>query len=216
MTSWIGHHGFYAVFALMAVDALVPVGGELIMLYAGAVAAGAIAGQHPLLFGHVLHTGLESYVVLALGGTLGYLIGSLIGWAIGRWGGRSLLERHGRWLHLAPERVQRAERWFDRYGIWAVFLGRLTPLVRSFISITAGVFETPIVAFTLATLAGSAIWCLAFAAAGWTLGNSYDSVHHAFRYVDIIVVALVVSLIGLSWATRRGTRRRRRSRRARA
>jgi len=215
MTSWIGHHGFWAVFALMGVDALLPVGGELIMLYAGAVAAGAIAGQHPLLFGHVLNAGFESYVVLALGGTLGYLIGSLIGWAIGRWGGRALLDRHGRWLHLPPERVERAERWFDRYGIWAVFLGRLTPLVRSFISVTAGVFETPIVPFTLATLAGSAIWCFAFAGAGWALGSGYDSVHHAFRYVDVVVV-LVVSLIALSWAVRRGTRRRRRSRGARA
>jgi membrane protein DedA with SNARE-associated domain len=192
MTSWIGHHGFWAVFALMAVDALLPVGGELTMLYAGALAAGAIAGQHALLFGHVLQTGLESYLVLAAGGTLGYLIGSLIGWAIGRWGGRSLLDRHGRWLHLPPERVQQAERWFDRYGIWAVFLGRLTPLVRSFISVTAGVFETPIVPFTLATLAGSAIWCLAFAGVGWALGSNYDTVHHAFRYVDVMVVVLVV------------------------
>jgi membrane protein DedA with SNARE-associated domain len=211
MTSWIGHHGFYAVFALMAIDALLPVGGELTMLYAGAVAAGAIAGQHPLLFGHVLSTGLESYIVLALGGTLGYLVGSLIGWAIGRWGGRSLLDRHGRWLHLPPERVERAERWFDRYGVWAVFLGRLTPLVRSFISVTAGVFETPIVPFTLATLAGSAIWCFAFAGAGWALGSSYDSVHHAFRYVDVLVVVLAVAAAAaLSWGARRGTRRRRR------
>jgi membrane protein DedA with SNARE-associated domain len=192
MTSWIGHHGFWAVFALMAVDALLPVGGELTMLYAGALAAGAIAGQHPLLFGHVLSTGFESYAVLALGGTIGYLIGSLIGWAIGRWGGRSLLERHGRWMHLPQERVQRAERWFDRYGVWAVFLGRLTPLVRSFVSVTAGVFETPLVPFTLATLAGSAIWCFAFAGAGWALGSSYDSVHHAFRYVDVLIVVLVV------------------------
>jgi membrane protein DedA with SNARE-associated domain len=195
MTSWIGHHGFWAVFALMAVDALLPVGGELTMLYAGALAAGAIAGQHPLLFGHVLSTGFESYAVLALGGTIGYLIGSLVGWAIGRWGGRSLLERHGRWLHLPQERVQRAERWFDRYGVWAVFLGRLTPLVRSFVSVTAGVFETPLVPFTLATLAGSAIWCFAFAGVGWALGSSYDSVHHAFRYVDVLIVVVVVVVV---------------------
>ena len=214
MTSWIGHHGFWAVFALMGVDALLPVGGELIMLYAGAVAAGAIAGQHPLIFGHVLKTGFESYAVLALGGTLGYLAGSLAGWAIGRWGGRALLERHGRWLHLPPERVDRAERWFARYGVWSVFFGRLTPLVRSFISVTAGVFETPIVPYTLATLAGSAIWCFAFAGAGWALGSSYDSVHHAFRYVDVLVVVLAVA--GLSWAALRETRRRRPRRRAQA
>jgi membrane protein DedA with SNARE-associated domain len=81
---------------------------------------------------------LESYLILATAGTLGYLLGSLIGWAIGRWGERSLLERHGRWLHLKPENLERAERWFDRHGRAAVFLGRLTPVVRSFISIPAG------------------------------------------------------------------------------
>jgi membrane protein DedA with SNARE-associated domain len=203
MTSWIGHHGFYAVLAIMAVDALLPVGGELTMLYAGALAAGAIAGQQPLLFDHVLRTGFESYVVLAIGGTLGYLIGSLIGWAIGRTGGRPLLERRGRWLHLSPERLDRAEAWFDRHGAWAVFLGRLTPLVRSFISIPAGVFETPLAPYTLLTLAGSAIWCFAFAGAGWALGASYDSVHHAFRYVDVVVVVAVVGVAGALVSRRR-------------
>jgi membrane protein DedA with SNARE-associated domain len=202
MTSWVGHHGFYAVLAIMALDALLPVGGELTMLYAGALAAGAIAGQHALLFGHVLATGIESYVVLAIGGTIGYLLGSLVGWGIGRWGGRSLLERRGRWLHLSPDRVDRAEAWFDRHGAWAVFLGRLTPLVRSFISIPAGVFETPLVPYAALTLAGSAIWCFAFAGAGWALGASYDSVHHAFRYVDVVVVVAVVS-VAVALAARR-------------
>jgi membrane protein DedA with SNARE-associated domain len=203
VTSWIGHHGFYAVLAIMAVDALLPVGGELTMLYAGALAAGAIAGQHALLFGHDLSTGFESYVVLAIGGTIGYLIGSLVGWVIGRAGGRPLLERHGRWLHLSPDRLDRAEAWFDRHGRWAVFLGRLTPLVRSFISIPAGVFETPLAPYTALTLAGSAIWCFAFAGVGWALGASYDSVHHAFRYVDVVVVVAVVSVAVALVARRR-------------
>jgi membrane protein DedA with SNARE-associated domain len=214
VTSWIGHHGAYAVLAIMAVDALLPVGGELTMLYAGALAAGAIAGQHPLLFGHVLATGAESYVVLAVAGTIGYLIGALAGWAIGRWGGRSLLERHGRWLHLSPERLDHAEAWFARHGAWAVFLGRLTPVVRSFISIPAGALETPVGPYAVLTLAGSAIWCFGFAAVGWALGSSYDHVHHAFRYVDVLVVA--VGAGALSLAAARGTRRRARGRRARA
>jgi membrane protein DedA with SNARE-associated domain len=195
LTSWIGHHGAYAVFAIMALDALLPVGGELTMLFAGALAAGAITGEHPVLFGHQLQTGLESYLVLAIAGTLGYLLGSLVGWAIGRWGGRPLLERHGRWLHLTPENVDRAELWFDRHGRAAVFLGRLTPVVRSFISIPAGTLESPLGPYTLLTLAGSAIWCFGFAAAGWALGSSYDQVHHAFRYVDILAVAGVAAAL---------------------
>jgi membrane protein DedA with SNARE-associated domain len=214
VTSWIAHHGAYAVLLIMALDALLPVGGELTMLYAGALTAGAIAGQQPVFFGHDLHTGVESYVVLALAGTLGYLFGSLVGWAIGRWGGRSLLERRGRWLHLAPDRLDRAERWFDRHGAWAVFLGRLTPVVRSFISIPAGAFQTPLGAYTLLTLAGSAIWCFAFAGAGWALGSSYERLHHAFSYVNVVVVAIAV--VAISLAAARETRRRARGRRAQA
>jgi membrane protein DedA with SNARE-associated domain len=207
LTSWIGHHGAYAVFAIMALDALLPVGGELTMLFAGALAAGAITGEHPVLLGHPLQTGLESYLVLSIAGTLGYLFGALVGWAIGRWGGRPLLERHGRWLHLRPENVDRAELWFERHGRAAVFLGRITPVVRSFISIPAGTLESPIGPYTLLTLAGSAIWCFAFAGAGWALGSSYEQVHHAFRYVDILAVAgAVAALAALLVLRRRHTR----------
>ena len=187
LTGWIGHHGAYAVFAIMALDALLPVGGELTMLYAGALAAGAIAGEHAVLLGHQLQSGLESYVVLAVAGTFGYLLGALVGWAIGRWGQR--------WLAVSSETLDSAERWFDRHGRAAVFLGRLTPIVRSFISIPAGVFDSPAVAYTLLTLAGSAIWCFGFAGAGWALGSSYERVHHAFRYVDVIAVAGAVALL---------------------
>lgn len=203
LTSWIGHHGAYAVFGIMALDALFPVGGELTMLFAGALAAGAIAGEHPILLGHQLHSGLESYLVLAIAGTLGYLFGSLVGWAIGRWGGRALLERHGRWLHVTPENLERAERWFDRHGRAAVFLGRLTPVVRSFISIPAGTLESPLGPYTLLTLAGSAIWCFGFAGVGWALGSSYGQVHRAFRYVDVLAVAGAVAAVAALLVLRR-------------
>ena len=207
ITSWIGHHGAYAVFAIMAVDALLPAGGELTMLYAGALAAGAIPGAQPVLLGHDLQTGLESYIVLALAGTLGYLFGSLVGWAIGKWGGHSLLARHGRRLHVGPEQLAQAERWFDRYGAWAVFLGRLTPIVRSFISIPAGVLGSPLGRYTVLTLAGSAIWCFGFAAAGWALGSGYEQIHHAFGYVDVLAVAAaVLGLVALAVLHRRRRR----------
>ena len=218
LTAWIGHHGAYAVFAIMALDALFPVGGELTMLFAGALAAGSIPGAQPVVFGHVMQTGAESYVVLSLAGTLGYLTGSLVGWAIGRRGGRPFLERHGRWLHLTPETLDRAEAWFDRHGRAAVFLGRLTPLVRSFISVPAGALESPLGPYTVLTLAGSAIWCFGFAAAGWALGSSYETVHHAFRYVDYAVVAVVVLVAAALIIRRRrrstaaGNRRRESSR----
>ncbi|MCZ4495167.1 MAG: DedA family protein [Conexibacter sp.] len=190
------HHGVLAVFAVMAVDAVLPVGGELTMLLAGALAAGALGGGG--------RDGLPEYLLLSAAGTLGYLTGSLAGWWVGRRGGRELVERHGRWLHLGPERFARAEAWFDRHGRMAVFLGRLTPLVRSFISIPAGVLDFPLRPYVALTTAASAIWCLAFAGAGWALGSNWDQVHHAFRYADIAaVVAVLVAAALLLRAQRR-------------
>ena len=196
----------YAVFALMALDALLPAGGELTMLVAGAVAGGAIAGHAPAVFGHTLPTGAVSFLVLSTAGTLGYLAGALVGWALGRWGGRPLLERHGRWFHLDAETLARAERWFDRHGRAAVFLGRLTPVVRSFISIPAGAAEIAPGPYAVLTLLGSAIWCLAFAGVGWALGSRYDAAHHAFTGVEALLVAVAVLALGAVLVRRRARR----------
>src|SRR4051794_15773362 len=203
ITDWIGQNGVYAVFALMALDALLPVGGELIMLYAGALSAGAIAGQHAEVFGSHLATGIESYVVLALAGSLGYLLGALVGWAIGARGGRNLIDQHGRRLHVGPEAFERAERWFERFGNRAVFFGRLTPVVRSFISIPAGALGSPLGPYTALTLLGSMIWCFGFAAAGWALGDTWETFHHSFRYADYAAVALVLGLVAVALVHRR-------------
>jgi membrane protein DedA with SNARE-associated domain len=192
ITSFIGNHGVYAVFALMALDAVFPAASELVMLYAGALAAGAFPGQHVVLFGHQISSHAAAYVVMALTGTLGYLVGSIVGWAIGLYGGRPFLERRGRLFHLDHAKLDRAERWFARWDDLAVLIGRVTPVVRSFISIPAGVFEMPFVRYVLFTLIGSAIWAFAFAAAGWALGASYEHVHNDFKYVDYVIVAVVV------------------------
>jgi membrane protein DedA with SNARE-associated domain len=185
-------HGLLAVAILMAIDALLPVGGELVMLFAGALAAGAIAG----------HSG-PSLVAVIVAGALGYLAGSLAGWALGRVGGRALVERRGRWLHLGPERFARAERWFARYGAAFVLFGRLTPLVRSFVSIPAGVLEFPLGRYTALTALASVIWCAAFGVAGHALGAHWDTVHHAFRYADYAAVVAVVALAAAVLARRR-------------
>jgi membrane protein DedA with SNARE-associated domain len=206
VTTAIADHAVVAVFFLMAIDALLPVGGELIMLYAGVLAAGAVSGHDAIFFGSTLSTGFEAYFVLALAGSLGYLLGSLVGWEIGRRGGRPLIERRGRWLHLGPERLLRAERWFDRWGSWAVLFGRITPLVRSFISIPAGIFGVPLARYTVLTLIGSMVWCFAFAGAGWALGDAWHGLHDSFRYVDYAVLVIVVLAAGYLLARSRRTR----------
>jgi membrane protein DedA with SNARE-associated domain len=195
LTDFIGNHGVYAVFALMALDAVFPAASELVMVYAGALASGAFPDQHVVLFGDTVSSAPWAYVTMALAGTIGYLLGSLAGWAIGRYGGRTLAERHGRFFHLGPERLDRAERWFDRWDEWAVLLGRVTPVVRSFVSIPAGIFRMPLGRYTLLTIPGSAVWCFALAGVGWAAGRSYTHFHHAFDYVEVAVVAGAVLLV---------------------
>ena len=208
ITSAIGDYGLYAVFLLMLVDAVFPAASEVVMVYAGAVAAGAFAGQDVVLFGQTIDAGLSAYVAMALAGTIGYTLGSMGGWAIGLYGGRPYVERHGRWLHLDSEKLDRAERWFERWEDWAVFLGRLTPVVRSFVSIPAGVMEAPFVRYTLLTLAGSAIWCFAFAGIGYAVGESWEDFHHAFRYIEYLVAVAIGGVV--VWLAVRYRRRRRR------
>ena len=196
-TSVVGDHGLYAVFLLMLIDAVLPAASELVMVYSGAIAAGAFAGQDVVVFGERLESGLGAYVAMALAGTIGYTIGSVGGWAIGLYGGRPFLERRGRWFHLNEARIDKAERWFERWGQLAVFLGRVTPVVRSFISIPGGVFRLALGPYTLLTLVGSALWCFAFAGAGYALGSAWEDFHHAFRYAEYAVVALI--LAGAAW-----------------
>ena len=212
ITSVIGDYGLYAVFWLMLIDAVLPAASELVMVYGGALAAGAFANQEVTLFGRTIDEGWPAYVAIVLAGTIGYTLGSMGGWAIGFYGGRPYLERHGKWLHLNAAKIERAERWFERWEDWAVFLGRLTPVVRSFVSVPAGVFEAPFVRYTLLTFLGSTIWCALFAGAGFAAGESWEDFHHAFRYVEYLVAAAIVG--GAAWLGWRYFKRRRgRSRR---
>lgn len=200
ITDVVGNHGLYAVFLLMLIDAVFPAASELVMVYAGALAAGAFAAQSVSLFGHDLDNGLPAYVAIASAGTLGYLVGGVVGWAAGDYLGRPWLERHGRWLHLSPEKLDRAERWFDRWEQWAVFLGRVTPVMRSFISVPAGVFRARFWPYVWLTLLGSAIWCFAFAGAGWAAGASWESVDDAFHYVEyLILLAVAAAVVAVVW-----------------
>ena len=203
ITTFVGDHGVYAVFVLMAIDAVFPAASELVMVYAGALASGAFASQHVVLFGHEIAPGGWAFVTMALAGTLGYVAGAIGGWAIGRYGGRPFVERHGRFLHLGPERLDRAERWFDRHDRWAVLLGRITPVVRSFVSIPAGVFEMPFWPYLWLTAVGSAIWAFALAGIGYAFGSNYERFHHAFDLMLVAGAALLVLYLVVRGASSR-------------
>jgi membrane protein DedA with SNARE-associated domain len=197
-TTQVADHGVYAVFALLAVGALLPVGSELVALVAGAVAAGVLVGAHS-------GSGAGTYVALSLAATAGYLLGCFIGWLIGRYGGRELLERHGRWFHVTPERLDRADAWFRRWDRPGVLIGTMTPVVRSFVAIPAGLFEMPLLQFLGLALIGSAVWSFAFVGIGYALGASYKSFEHDFHYVEYVIVALIVLAVGFLVYRRRAT-----------
>jgi membrane protein DedA with SNARE-associated domain len=195
VTSFIGDHGLYAVFILMLVDAVFPAASELVMLYAGALAAAAFGGHHVVLFGDRIESHFWAFVAVSFAGVIGYTIGSLLGWGIGAYAGRPLLEERGRWLHLERAKLERADRWFERFGDAAVFLGRITPVVRSFISIPAGVVRMPIVRFTVLTFLGTVPWCFGIAAAGWALGANWERFHREFAYAEYAVGAAIIALL---------------------
>ena len=210
LTTLIGDHGLYAVFLLMLVDAVLPAASELVMVYGGAVAAGAFAGQNVVLFGREFDSGWPAYLAIALAGTVGYVLGSIAGWAIGLYGGRPFVERRGRWLHFGHERLERADRLFERYGDLTVLVGRVLPVVRSFVAIPAGIARMPLGRYTVLTIPGSAIWCFALAGVGWGLGANWEHFHDAFKYVDYAVAAAILLLVGLlvvRWRSSRLSRR---------
>jgi membrane protein DedA with SNARE-associated domain len=206
ITTFIGDHGVYAVFALMLLSAVLPAASEVVMLYGGAVAAGAFAGAHVVVFGHRFSSGGWAYVAIAVAGVLGCFLGALVGWAIGAFGGRPFLERNGRWLHVTPAKLDRAERWFDRFGALTVAVGLSVPVARSFVAIPAGIARVGLRRFAPLALAGCIPFCFGLSGAGYALGSRWDRVHSAFRYVDWLVVAGAV-LLALYLVLRRRTSR---------
>jgi membrane protein DedA with SNARE-associated domain len=202
LTSFVGDHGIYAVFALMVAAAVVPAGSELVMIYAGSLAATG----HVTVFGAHVTTAAWVFVAVAVAGLLGNMVGASLGWLIGDYGGRPLLERNGRWLHVTPEKLDRVERRLERYELPAVALGFLTPGLRSFVAIPAGIVRLPFARFLAAAFVGSAGFCFGLAGGGWALGSSYDKLHHDLRYVYVAVAAGILALAALYLLRRRSTR----------
>ena len=207
ITSLIGDHGLYAIFVLMVIAAVLPAASELTMLYAGALAAGAFEGVRVIAFGHEIHSQGAAYVAVSLAGLAGNLVGAALGWTIGRYA-EAGLERRGKLLHITPARLARAERWFARFGQIAVPVGFMTPGIRSFVAIPAGIGRVPFGRFMVFALLGCAVFCFGLAAVGWAVGSNYDSVR---RYLDYAVIAGVLVIAGLVVVRWRSSRLRRRA-----
>jgi len=202
ITSFVGDHGIYAIFGLMVAAAVVPAASELVMIYGGSLAASG----HVTVFGNRVSTAVWVYVAVALAGLAGNVVGAAAGWLIGVYGGRPLLERHGRWLHVTPERLDRAERRLERYELAAVPLGFLAPGLRSFVAIPAGIVRLPLARFLPLAALGCAGFCFGLAGGGWAVGSSYSKLHHDLDYVYVAIGAGIVAVAAYVLLRRRAAR----------
>jgi membrane protein DedA with SNARE-associated domain len=189
MQHLIATYGYLAVFVLMlAESACIPVPSELIMTFGGALAAGAVPGTSLNLAG----------VILA--GTAGNVAGSYIAWAVGRYLGLPALKRLAqsrlaRRLLVREHDLDRAIAWFDRYGGKAVLIGRVLPVIRTFISLPAGIAGMAPVRFGVYTTIGCIPWTAALATAGYAVGANWSSIASAFHGPTYIIAAVVLLVL---------------------
>ena len=139
--------------------------------------------------------GVEWLLLAAFCGALGNLIGSLIAYAVGAWGGRPLLLRYGRYFLISRHEVEQAERWFARYGDRAVFISRMLPVIRTFISLPAGVARMNIWRFSILTFVGSFPWSLGLAWSGFLLGENWERIREWMRPADIPILIVLAALV---------------------
>ncbi len=173
--------GWPGVVAIMAVEsACIPLPSELIMPLAGWML--------------IKEQSLPAIFTLISGayGALGNTIGSAIAYGIGVWGGRPFLEKYGRYILISNHDLDLADRWFNKNGDWTIFASRLLPVVRTFISLPAGIARMHVVKFLIYTFLGSFIWCTGLAYGGYQLGNNWEQIRAIMRPFDPLILILVI------------------------
>ena len=194
MTQWlitlVGTWGLLAIFVTMVGESAgLPISSEIVVPLGGALAS---QGK--------LNGGAVAFVLVVLVASLANLVGSLIAfWLTRRYGERVVLSRFGRWMGLSRGHLRLANRFFDRFGLWAVFIGRLIPIVRTYISFPAGVSKIRYPMFTVATLAGAIPWNFVLAYAGFKLGQQWETVATTLSPFVIPIAIGVVILLAVSW-----------------
>jgi membrane protein DedA with SNARE-associated domain len=175
--------GYLAVFVLSFISSMgLPVGAEVAIIYGGVLASGQVPHEPH-------HLNLLAVIVVAV---LAELLGSLAGYLIGYFGGRTLVDRVGKYVLLTHHDLDRADAWFARRGEPVVLFGRFVPLLRSFVSFAAGLGEMAIAKFILFTVVGCAVWCAALTTVGYELGSSYRHVLNGFSDAGYVLAAIAV------------------------
>ena len=203
--------GYVGVALAVALETIVaPIPSEVILPMAGWKVSQSAADPSVLEPLTNLPWNIPMAVALA---TAGSVVGAIVGYFIGAWGGRPLLDRYGRYVGIGDEDLDRADRWFERWGPWAVFFGRMVPLVRTFVSYPAGISRMPMGRFVLFSTLGSLPWNLGLIYAGYVVGENYPQIEATLKpyeyVVYVIVIGIVLALVGRWWWTKRAARSRR-------
>ncbi len=185
--------GLLGIVLAMAIESCcIPLPSELVMPLAGIMIAS----------GKILHgtNSIVALILVALAGAVGCLLGSIVAYWIGYAGGRPLLLKYGRYVLISQHDADKADRFFQKWGSATAFFSRLLPVVRTYISLPAGIARMPFVKFCIYTLLGSFPWCLLLAYVGTVLGNHLDTLSPIFHSLDVvIVVALVILVVLYVW-----------------
>jgi membrane protein DedA with SNARE-associated domain len=190
LTTFVQNHGILAVLFLMTVESCgIPFPSEVIMPFAGYLAA----------------TGHVSLVGVIFAGAFGNLIGSLIAYGLAAQFGTPLLLGPGRWIGISRRHIDLADRWFQRHGLTAVLIGRVVPVIRTYVSFPAGLARVDLLRFSVLTFVGALPWCAALAGAGYGLGSTYDRISGPIEKAAIAIAVIVVA--GLVVWIVRGRRR---------
>jgi membrane protein DedA with SNARE-associated domain len=189
-----GAVGYLGVLVAMAIEsAMIPLPSELILPYAGFL----ISDPSQI---EPLTSGPWNYWIVVVVATAGNTLGSLIAYVIGAYGGRPFLERYGRYLLIRPHEIELADRFFANHGGATVFIGRLLPVIRTFISFPAGVARMPVGRFVVYSTAGALPWSMLLVYAGTVLGANWVDIRHALQPFDLaIAVAVVAAIVLFVW-----------------
>lgn len=175
----VGSLSYFGVFLAMTIEsACIPLPSEIIMPFSGYLVSRGIFNLH----------------LVALAGAVGNLIGSLIAYYAGYFGGRRFILRFGKYILIRPEELSRADRFFARFGVWAVLICRVLPIVRTFISLPAGITRMRITPFILLTFFGSLPWCYLLTYIGMLLGENWSSIRTYFHRFDLAIVMILLLL----------------------
>ena len=198
MQSLILHYGYLALFlAAVLTSACIPLPSEVAFGYAGALCTVAVGGAK--------HLNVVDVIVV---GTIGSLVGSVITYEVGRYAGRTIVDRWGKWILLTHKDLDHAEAWFAKYGTISVFLGRIVPVIRAVISLPAGLAEMKRAPFWILSTIGSAIWVAVLALLGRSAGSHWERVSHDFHTLQTpIIVVCVLLIAAFFWTRIRAVRR---------